>query len=407
MSELDTRLEGLSTQAERGRLAVYGLLLQDPDTPSTITDLNVNVSKGVAALPPKVGQLPIQRDFDCGNGAGIITDAKSKPVAVVAAYVPVLNKIALYAVAGTEHDTPAAKSSSRDYYPTDTAIEAAIPATAPVYTVLGVAVFERSGSAVTQWYDHTARSYGVKIADKHLTGDELDNTDEALIADPGDAGAIPANRSGYCPLTSGGAETRTLAAPAKANQKLFIYMAVDGGDIVLTCATGFDEGGDTEETFANAGELLALYSVEATAGVYRWRRVDATSQALDDVTAKTDLITLASASGPASFELAEDTDNGSNKVTITPQEALGADRTFLLPDQDVAPLHGTGTIANGTTQDVISVGTDYNGKLAVVSFAESPGTAAKIWAGAVAGGNLTVNVDADPGTDVDFHYHIL
>jgi hypothetical protein len=55
-------------------------------------------------------------------------------------------------------------------------------------------------------------------------------------------------------------------------------------------------------------------------------------------TGLTDLLsswTPASASGPASIALAEDTDNGSNKVTVKPASSLAADRTFILPDADV------------------------------------------------------------------------
>ena len=42
--------------------------------------------------------------------------------------------------------------------------------------------------------------------------------------------------------------------------------------------------------------------------------------------------TAASASGPASLALAEDTDNGTSKVTLISAAALGADRTATFPD---------------------------------------------------------------------------
>lgn len=44
------------------------------------------------------------------------------------------------------------------------------------------------------------------------------------------------------------------------------------------------------------------------------------------------LFTPASASGPASLQLHEDTDNGTNKVTISAPSALGADRAWVFPD---------------------------------------------------------------------------
>jgi hypothetical protein len=67
-------------------------------------------------------------------------------------------------------------------------------------------------------------------------------------------------------------------------------------------------------------------------------------------------------------------------------------------------LAGSATIPNGSTSVVVAVGTRFNGRLAVVSFAEDPGSATAIWAGPVAGGNLTITVDLNPGTDVDVHY---
>ncbi len=45
--------------------------------------------------------------------------------------------------------------------------------------------------------------------------------------------------------------------------------------------------------------------------------------------------TAASGSGPARFELAEDTDNGSSTGTLTVPAALGGDRTYTLPDADM------------------------------------------------------------------------
>ena len=65
---------------------------------------------------------------------------------------------------------------------------------------------------------------------------------------------------------------------------------------------------------------------------------------------------------------------------------------------------GTATVLNGATTAVVALGTEFNGALAVVSFAEAPTAAAKIWAGPVAGGNLTINIDVDNTADLDVHY---
>lgn len=50
--------------------------------------------------------------------------------------------------------------------------------------------------------------------------------------------------------------------------------------------------------------------------------------------------TPASAAGPASFDLLEDTDNGTNKITVKGQAALAADRVFTLPDATGTALVG-------------------------------------------------------------------
>lgn len=67
-------------------------------------------------------------------------------------------------------------------------------------------------------------------------------------------------------------------------------------------------------------------------------------------------------------------------------------------------LVGSATIPNGSTSIAVAVGARFNGRLAVVSFAEDPGSATAIWAGPVATGSLTIEVDTDPGKDLDVHY---
>jgi hypothetical protein len=67
-------------------------------------------------------------------------------------------------------------------------------------------------------------------------------------------------------------------------------------------------------------------------------------------------------------------------------------------------LSGTATILNATTSIAVVVGAAYNGKRAVVSFAEAPVAAAKIWAAPVSGGNLTIAIDVNNTADVDVHY---
>ena len=97
---------------------------------------------------------------------------------------------------------------------------------------------------------------------------------EALIADPGDAGAIPVIRSGNCAITTGGAgETRTIAIPSAAGITLNISIDVDGGgDVAITVASAINQAGNTIATFADAGDILVLVAVQV-AGALVWRVV--------------------------------------------------------------------------------------------------------------------------------------
>lgn len=90
------------------------------------------------------------------------------------------------------------------------------------------------------------------------------------IADPGDAGAVPVTRSGTCPLVSAGAETRTLAVPTFAGQQISLGFKTDGGDCVVTVASGVNVTGNNTLTFDNAGEHILLVGVEVGAAL-AWR----------------------------------------------------------------------------------------------------------------------------------------
>lgn len=69
-------------------------------------------------------------------------------------------------------------------------------------------------------------------------------------------------------------------------------------------------------------------------------------------------------------------------------------------------IDGTATILSGGTSIVVAVGAGFNGKFPVVSFAEAPVAAAIVWAGPVAGGNLTININVNNTADLDVHYII-
>lgn len=95
-----------------------------------------------------------------------------------------------------------------------------------------------------------------------------------LVADPGDAAAIPVNKSVTVPFTTGaGGETGTLAIPTFAGQVIVMSMDVDGGgNRVVTVAGGVNLVGNTVITFASAGESRTLRAAQV-AGALVWRDI--------------------------------------------------------------------------------------------------------------------------------------
>jgi hypothetical protein len=91
------------------------------------------------------------------------------------------------------------------------------------------------------------------------------------IADPGDAGAIIASKSGYVPIVTAGVESRTVAAPTKGGIDLTLEMKTDGGDCTVTFATSFAEVTDTTIIFTDAGQMARFYSIEVGTA-FMWRR---------------------------------------------------------------------------------------------------------------------------------------
>lgn len=92
---------------------------------------------------------------------------------------------------------------------------------------------------------------------------------EQVIADPGNAGAIPVTDSGTVPIVTAGAETRTLANPAKAGLMLCLAMKTDGGDGVVTVAAAINATGNNTITLNDAGDAIVLLSVPNGSG-FRW-----------------------------------------------------------------------------------------------------------------------------------------
>ena len=78
------------------------------------------------------------------------------------------------------------------------------------------------------------------------------------IEDPGNAGVIPNNQSGYVEIVTTGAQTRTLAAPLFMGQELHLCFKTDGGDCVITVATTVLNDGTNTITLNDAGDSVIL-----------------------------------------------------------------------------------------------------------------------------------------------------
>lgn len=103
-----------------------------------------------------------------------------------------------------------------------------------------------------------------------VTGVTVHNDLANVIADPGNAGAIPVTDSGSVQLVTAGAETRTLAVPTRVGQVIAISMKTDGGDCVVTAAAAINETGNNTMTFDNTGEVIVLVGIDEGANK-RWR----------------------------------------------------------------------------------------------------------------------------------------
>lgn len=144
--------------------------------------------------------------------------------------------------------------------------------TGPASPVLGTdaLTFARDPGTVTT---NTAQTVS---GAKTFTGGVIDGAPASatlagrVVADPGASGAIPVTADGLVPLVSAGAETRTLAAPAYAGQRLTLCMKTDGGDITVTCATFLNQAGNNTLVFNDAGDMVNLVAIQVGSNL-RWR----------------------------------------------------------------------------------------------------------------------------------------
>jgi predicted RecA/RadA family phage recombinase len=91
-----------------------------------------------------------------------------------------------------------------------------------------------------------------------------------VIADPGNAGAIPVTSTGRVAIVTAGSETRTLAAPTFAGQELLLYVKTDGGTCVITASAAVNQTGNNTITMADVNDSIRLVGIE-NGGSLVWR----------------------------------------------------------------------------------------------------------------------------------------
>lgn len=99
--------------------------------------------------------------------------------------------------------------------------------------------------------------------------------EDLIVADPGDAAAIPVTASASIPIVTGaGAETNTLAIPTIRGQKLkMILVTAGGGTRTITCAQAINQAGNTKMAFTQAVDAITLeaWATDTAGGTLRWR----------------------------------------------------------------------------------------------------------------------------------------
>lgn len=183
-------------------------------------------------------------------------------------------------------------------------------------------------------------------------------------------GGLEADVSAYDGVVriSGGA-TSALALGISNDAVLQAKNTPASGEFARFTTTGIE--GLTEAEFKAAANLEIGTDVQAA---------DA------DLTTLASAFTSAAASGPASLDLHEDTDNGSHRVRLIAPAALGGDRTATFQDADgtvayTGDLHSAVTLAGSLdyltlsgqqiTRGAIDLATDTTGTLATAGIADN------------------------------------
>lgn len=96
----------------------------------------------------------------------------------------------------------------------------------------------------------------------------------SVVADPGDAAAIPVTYNhASIAITTAAAETNTLAIPTKVGQTLAMYCDTYAvGDRVITCAAAINAANNTIMTFGVVSDYIKLEAI-TLAGALVWQVV--------------------------------------------------------------------------------------------------------------------------------------
>lgn len=103
-----------------------------------------------------------------------------------------------------------------------------------------------------------------------------------VIADPGNAGAIPVTKSGSVMLTSVGVEARLLPIPTYKGQRLALNCNTFVGAITLIVAQAVNQTGNNTLVFGAARDNCVLFAI-TVGGALRWQVIHNDGVALSTV----------------------------------------------------------------------------------------------------------------------------